>query len=83
MYAIRSYYDPDLRSVPRRVELVDVFRRSEHAPGIARAAVAAGARILWLQLGVVSDEAAAIARSAGLVVVMDRCIMIEHSYNFV
>jgi predicted CoA-binding protein len=69
---------PDLPSVPRRVELVDVFRRSEHTPEVARAAVEAGARILWLQVGVVSDEAAAIARAAGLIVVMDRCLMVEH-----
>jgi hypothetical protein len=69
---------PDLRSIPRRVGLVDVFRRSEATPEIARAAVAVGARTLWLQLGVVSDEAAAIAREAGLLVVMDRCLMVEH-----
>lgn len=59
------------------VDMVDVFRRPEHTPAIARAAVAAGARVLWLQLGVVSWEAAAIAHSAGLGVVMDRCTAIE------
>lgn len=69
---------PDLRSVPRRIGLVDVFRRAEMTPEIARAAVEVGARTLWLQLGVVSDEAARIARAAGLIVVMDRCTMIEH-----
>jgi hypothetical protein len=59
-------------------DIVDVFRRSEHAPAIARSAVATGARALWLQLGVVSWEAAAIAHAAGLAVVMDRCTAIEH-----
>lgn len=59
------------------VDIVDVFRRSEHAPGIARSAVAVGARVLWLQLGVVSWEAAEIAHTAGLEVVMDRCTAIE------
>lgn len=69
---------PDLHSVPRRIDLVDVFRRAEYTPAIARAAVEVGARMLWLQVGVVNDEAAAIARAAGLVVVMDRCLMVEH-----
>lgn len=69
---------PDLHAVPRRVDLVDVFRRPEHTPGIARSAVEVGARILWLQIGVVNQEAAAIARAAGLIVVMDRCTMVEH-----
>ncbi len=59
------------------VDLVDVFRRPEHAPDIARSAVAIGARVLWLQLGVVSWEAAEIAHAAGLGVVMDRCTAIE------
>src|SRR3954468_18964121 len=59
-------------------DLVDVFRRSEHTPDIARSAVATGAGALWLQLGVVSWEAARIARDAGLPVVMDRCTAIEH-----
>ena len=69
---------PDLRSVPHRVGLVDVFRRAEATPEIAQAAVEVGARTLWLQLGVVNHEAARIAREAGLLVVMDRCTIIEH-----
>lgn len=68
----------NLAAVPRRIGLVDVFRRTEAAPEVALAAVAAGARALWLQLGVVSEEAAAIARAAGLIVVMDRCLAVEH-----
>ena len=59
-------------------DIVDVFRRPEHAPDVARSAVAAGAGVLWLQLGVVSWEAARIADEGGLVVVMDRCTAIEH-----
>ena len=59
------------------VDLVDVFRRAEHTPALARSAVAVGAKVFWLQLGVVSWEAAAIAHSAGLGVVMDRCTAIE------
>lgn len=69
---------PDLRAVPLRVDFVDVFRRPEHTPDIARAAAEVGARVLWLQIGVVNEEAAAIARAAGLVVVMDRCTKVEH-----
>ena len=69
---------PDLGSIPRRVGLVDAFRRAEATPAIARAAVEVGARVLWLQLGVVGEEAAGIARAAGLAVVMDRCTWIEH-----
>jgi predicted CoA-binding protein len=59
------------------VDIVDVFRRAEFCPGHAREAVAVGARCLWLQLGIVSAEAARIARASGLAVVMDRCTQIE------
>jgi predicted CoA-binding protein len=69
---------PDLASVPVPVDLVDVFRRPEDTPGIAREAVAIGARVLWLQLGVRNAEAAGIARDAGLEVIEDRCVKIEY-----
>jgi predicted CoA-binding protein len=59
-------------------DIVDVFRRPEFVPDIARSAVATGAKALWLQLGVVNWEAARIAQEAGLAVVMDRCTAIEH-----
>ncbi|MGN7455095.1 CoA-binding protein [Paenibacillus pasadenensis] len=70
---------PDLASVPEPIGIVNVFRRSEFTPDIAREAVAAGAKVLWLQLGVYSEEAAEIARQGGLDVVMDRCIKVEDS----
>jgi predicted CoA-binding protein len=66
-----------LAEVPGPVDLVDVFRRSEAVPEIAAAAIAHGARTLWLQEGVVHEEAAAAARAAGLTVVQDRCIYKE------
>lgn len=62
-----------LRDIPEPVDLVDVFRPAEEAPGIARDAVDMGARALWLQQGIVSPEARAIARAAGLDYVEDRC----------
>jgi predicted CoA-binding protein len=67
---------PSLLDIPRelRVDVVDVFRRAEHTPAVARDAVAIGARALWLQEGIVSDEAARIAADGGLEVVMGVCI---------
>ena len=73
---------PDLASIPEPVDLVDVFRRPEQCPDIARQAVAIGARHLWLQIGVVSEEARQIAEAAGLNVVMDRCVKIEYARLF-
>ncbi len=67
-----------LEEVPEKIDLVDVFRRSEFVPEIVNAAIHIGARAVWLQEGVVHDEAAAKARSAGLFVVMDRCTLKEH-----
>jgi predicted CoA-binding protein len=63
-----------LEEIPDRVDIVDVFRRPEQTPEIADAAVKIGARVLWLQTGIVSEEAAARARAGGLEVVMDECI---------
>lgn len=68
---------PDLKSIPGPVDLVDVFRRPADCPPIAEDAVAIGAKVLWLQIGVISDEARRIAEDAGLTVVMDRCLKIE------
>ncbi|SHK80846.1 CoA-binding protein [Rhodothermus profundi] len=76
----RTY--PDLRSIPEPVDVVDVFRPAHECPEYARQAVEIGARTLWLQLRIVSLEAAQIAEAGGLQVVMDRCIKMEHGrYN--
>ena len=72
----RSY--PDLRAIPEPVDLVDVFRRSEEVLPVAKQAVAIGARALWLQDGVINEQAAALARDAGLDVVMDDCSLRQH-----
>jgi predicted CoA-binding protein len=72
----RAY--PSLLDVPDPVDVVDVFRRAEHTPEIARMAVRIGARALWLQLGIVSEEAARIAEDGGLSVIMGICLMTEH-----
>ena len=69
---------PDLASIPFPVDLVDVFRPPADCPPVAEQAVAIGAKTLWLQLGIVSAEAEAIAAAGGLAVVMDRCTLIEH-----
>ena len=73
----RSY--PSLIDVPERIDIVDVFRRAEDTPEIADEAVTIGAKALWLQTGIVSEDAAARARAGGLTVVMDACIGATHS----
>jgi predicted CoA-binding protein len=73
---------PRLEDVPVPVDVVEVFRPSAEAPEIARSAVAIGAKVLWLQEGIVSEEAAAIAREGGLRVVMDRCMGVTHRALF-
>lgn len=70
---------PSLDQVPEPVDLVDVFRRPEYTPGVAREAVAVGARALWLQLGIRSDEARAIATEGGLRYVENACLKVEHA----
>jgi predicted CoA-binding protein len=71
-----------LEEINCSVDIVDVFRPSAEAPDIARQAVKIKAKVLWLQLGVISEEGATIARDAGLEVVMDRCCKIEHARFF-
>ena len=68
-----------LADVPERVDIVDVFRRAEFTPAIADQAVKIGAKALWLQSGVVNEEAAAKAKAGGLMAVMDACIGVMHS----
>ncbi|MEX0602304.1 MAG: CoA-binding protein [Bacteroidota bacterium] len=70
---------PDLRSLPGPVDLVNVFRRPEVVDEVVREAIAVGAKVLWLQLGVINEHAAATAEEHGLQVVMDRCIAVDHS----
>lgn len=69
---------PSLEAVDLPIDVVDVFRPAAEAPAIARQAVAIGARVLWLQRGIVSDEAREIAEAAGMTVVMDRCMGVMH-----
>ena len=71
-----------LAEVPRPIEMVDIFRRSEAVGPVVDAAIAAGSAIVWMQLGVIDEAAAARAHAAGLTVVMDRCPLIEHRRLF-
>ena len=70
---------PDLRSIPHPVDLVDCFRKASDIPPLAEDAIAIGAKVLWMQLGIVNEAAAQRAVAAGLDVVMNRCVKIEHA----
>jgi predicted CoA-binding protein len=67
-----------LKDIPVPIDIVNVFRRPEQTPEVAREAVAIGAKVLWLQSGISNDEAESIATAGSLDVVMDHCIMVEH-----
>jgi predicted CoA-binding protein len=69
---------PDLESIPEPVDIVDIFRRSEFVPEVVESAIRIGAKAVWMQEGVVHEEAARRAEAAGLEVVMDRCILKDH-----
>ena len=70
---------PSVAAIPEAVDVVDGFRKADEMTALAREAVAKGAKVLWMQLGIRNDEAARIAGDAGLDVVMDRCVKIEHA----
>jgi hypothetical protein len=67
-----------LDDVPQKIEIVDVFRRPEEVPPVVDAAIKAGAKVIWMQLGIANEPAAEKARAAGLTVIMDACILVEH-----
>lgn len=71
-----------LREIPEPVEIVDIFRPPAAVPAIVEEAIAIGAKVIWMQLGVINEQAAERARQAGLEVVMDRCVKIEHARFF-
>ena len=71
-----------LRDIPEHVDMVDCFRKSEEIPSLANDAVAIGAKVLWMQLGVQNPEARRLAEAAGLEVVENRCVKIEHARLF-
>ena len=73
---------PSLSAIPGPVEVVDIFREPAAVPAIVEEAIAIGAKVVWMQLGVIHEQAAERARAAGLEVVMDRCMKIEHARFF-
>lgn len=77
VFGLTAY--PTLQEIPEPVDVVDVFRPAAETPAVAESAVAIGAKVLWLQLGILSEEAAAIAAAAGLTVVMDTCMGAMHA----
>lgn len=79
VFGLRCY--PTLQSVPEPVQFVNVFRRAEFCGDVARDAIAAGARVIWLQSGIRSAEARGLAQAAGVTYVEDRCVMVEHRRN--
>ncbi len=69
---------PDLSSIPEKVEIVDVFRSSDEVMPVVEEAIKIGAKVVWMQEGIINQEAAAKAKKAGLLVIMDKCMMKEH-----
>ena len=86
-YPVNPMYDevlgmpcyPSLSDLPEVPDIVDIFRREDQIPGVVDEAIAVGAKVVWFQLGLRHDEAAATALNAGLAVVQDRCLKIEHA----
>ncbi len=69
---------PDLASLPEKIDIVDIFRKSEDVLSVVEAAIAIQAKVIWMQQGIVNQEAADLAEKAGLQVIMDRCIKVDH-----
>jgi predicted CoA-binding protein len=67
-----------LEDVPEQIDIVNVFRRAEDVPPVVQSAIRAGAKVVWMQLGIENEEAAEKARAAGLVAIEDACILVEH-----
>jgi uncharacterized protein len=81
VFGEKSYADLESAAAaiaPQKIEIVDIFRRPENIPPVVDSAIAIGARVIWMQLGIEHTEAAAKALSSGLVVVMDACFFVEH-----
>jgi predicted CoA-binding protein len=86
-YPVNPMYDevlgmkcyPSLADLPETPDIVDIFRREDQIPGVVEEAIAVGAKVVWFQLGLRHDEAARMALDAGLGVVQDRCLKIEHA----
>lgn len=76
IYGLKCY--PDIKAIPEKIDIVDIFRNSEEVEPVIDEAIAVGAKCVWMQLGVVNARAAAKAEAAGLMVIMDRCIAIDH-----
>ncbi|MDA8163561.1 MAG: CoA-binding protein [Desulfobacteraceae bacterium] len=70
---------PNLAAIPGGAEIVDIFRRPAEVPPIVEEAIAIGAKVIWMQEGIVHEEAARKAREAGLTVIMDRCLKVDHA----
>lgn len=73
---------PDLKSLPQRVDVVDIFQKPDRVPALVEEAIEIGAKVVWMQIGIVHEEAAQRARDAGLEVVMNRCMKIEYARLF-
>ena len=69
---------PDLQAIPEPVDVVDIFRRADQVEPVVRDAVAIGTKVVWMQQGIINEEAAKIAEQAGLTVIMDRCMKVDH-----
>jgi predicted CoA-binding protein len=70
---------PDLASIPEPVDVVNIFRRSDEIMPVVEEAIAIRAKVIWMQQGIINHEAAALAEKAGLVVIMDRCLKVDHA----